>query len=359
MRKSSFICNSKTYPTACLLVAAFVFIGVFYLLLLPSKTQDRIISQVHQGRGAFYVTNRIQELKDNKENFSRCVFILGDSTIQNFEQELSEDNAAASLRNNSGIKFICLYRQAFTLVDYFFIANAIMPLKPKAIIVCINMATFSPIYQNNPSYKFPEMISLCRPDLLESNIDTFSRFYGLPSKDIMGYVKNRSENRFYMLLMGTRKIIRDWITENIEKKILGRRTTEEMSNSGKQVSLFLTTYNPDRSSITDDHPYFVLAKAMNDLCKAEDQKLFFYITPFDVEFVKREGVYGEIGPAVEYIKNRFSKALGGDRGIVYDFHDKLSEYDIVDTPGHLKRSGREKVYRFLAEIPSLNEPSQK
>ncbi len=341
MGKNLFIYNFKgKYPAACLLTAATVLCSLIFLTALPEKTRSSVELWAREGNRVFYVKNRLDSLGGIKD-LSGIVFILGDSTTQGFEEELPVYNKAA--------RFICLNRPAFTMADYFCIVNAIAPLKPMAIIVCINLATFSPTYENNAAYRFPEMTALCAPESLERYGDALNRFYGLSIKEIRSYGQTKKGSAFYDTIMGLRNIIRSWIKDNIEAGILGRRTKDDVSNSKKQEQLFLNTYHIDRGSLPLTHPYFVFARAISELCEKENVKVIFYITPVDTEFMRKTGIFGQIEPSIIYIKNNFGKSLSGSGARLYDFHDSLSGSDIVDTPGHLKKQGREKIYAFLSE----------
>ena len=350
MKKNLFIYNFNKYPKALLLIMAFVALAALFILRLPEESKDFLISQAYEEKRIISVKNQIQKLKNSNKDFSNYVFILGDSTTQAFEKELSNDAATDSLRKEQGIKFISFSIPAFTIVDYFSLTSAIAPLKPKAIVVCINLATFSPIYSNNPTYRFPEILALCEPELIERNMDALKEFYGLSQEEIRNYAKDKPENSLIALFMGMRQVIRHWITDNIETVILGRRTTEEMSNATKQAQLFLKTYQVNPNLLLNTHPYFVLSKEMYRICEREDVRLIFYITPFDVEFTKRVNIFDDIEVTVRHVKKQFLDIFPEETNIVYDFHDKLSEEDIVDTSGHLRKSGRKKVYKLLSEV---------
>ena len=350
VKKNLFTYDSKKYPKAFLLVTAFAALVALFILCLPKESKDFLVSQAYEEKRIISVKNQIQKLKDSGRDFSNYIFILGDSTTQAFQEELSYDAAMESLRKGQGIKFISLSIPAFTIVDYFSLTSAIAPLKPKAIIVCVNLATFSPIYSNNPTYRFPEMLALCKPELIERNIDVLKEFYGLSQEEIRNYAKDEQGSSLFALFIGVRQIIRHWIDDNIETAILGRRTTEEMSNTTKQAQLFLKTYQVDPGSLLDTHPYFVLSKDMYRICEKEDVRLIFYITPYDVEFTKRMNISDDIGVTVRHVQKQFLDIFPEEINIVYDFHDKLNEEDIVDTSGHLRKSGRKKVYKLLSEV---------
>jgi len=350
VKKNLFIYDFKKYPKAFLLIIALVALAALFILCLPKEAKDFLISQAYEEKRIISVKNQIQKLKDSNRDFSNYVFILGDSTTQAFQEELSNDTAMDSLRKEQDVEFICLSIPAFTIVDYFSLTSAMAPLKPRAIVVCANLATFSPIYSNNPTYRFPEMLALCKPELIERNMDVLTEFYGLSQEEIRNYAKDEPENSLFALFMGIRQVIRHWVTDTVEIPILGRRTTEEMSNTTKQAPLFLKTYQVDPSLLLDTHPYFVLSKDMYRICEREDVRLIFYITPFDVEFTKRMNVYSDIGVTVRHIQKQFLDIFPEKVSIVYDFHDKLNEGDIVDTSGHLRESGRRKVYKLLSEV---------
>ena len=305
VKRNLFIFNfKKRYPSAFILVLITIAGGIFYVLRLPPETKRQLISQVQEGRTSFFIKERIQQLKN--EDFSNYIFILGDSTTMHFEKELSEEKTLNLFLNiKDDIKFISFTRRALTPVDYFFIVNKIAPLKPKAIIACINLATFSPVYQDNQTYKFPDMISLCDPILLESNIDVLKRFYGLNSEAVRKFAKTRAENEYNLTFVGLKITIRNWIKKNIEGRILGRWTNEEMIDSKKYASTFLHLYRIDRNFLPDDHPYFILSKRMYELCTKSSTELIFYIAPFDVEFAKKAKIYNDIKQSVDYIKNQF------------------------------------------------------
>ena len=163
------------------------------------------------------------------------------------------------------------------------------------------------------------------------------------------YTERRHGNIVYDAVLGLRNMIRNWIAQNVEGSILGKRTREEVSNAKKQAQLFLNTYRLDRASLTHTHPYFVLAKAISKICKEKGVKVIFYITPIDIEFARRVDILDEINPTIICIKNRFYEALSGEGALIYDFHDSLSEDDIVDTSGHLMESGRKKIYSLLSK----------
>lgn len=350
MEKNLFTCNSeRRYPVACFLAVATVLAALIFLLNSPEKTRSAIKSWAYEGNRVFYIKGRLRELAETKD-LSKIVFILGDSLTQVFEEELEVDKSVEQLVKNEAIRFVCLNRPAFTMVDYFCIVNAIAPLKPKAIIVCINLATFSPIYENNAAYKFPEMLALCSPESFERYGATLSRFYGLSIKEMKAYTESEKDSAFHDMILGLRNMTRGWITENIEAKILGRRMREEVSNSKKQAQLFSNTYRIPHESLPEAHPYFVLAKAISEIGKKENIKIIFYITPIDMEFAKKAGIVNEIEPSIMYIKDSFRKILSQEDAHLYDLHDSLSESDIVDTPGHLRESGRKKIYAFLSDI---------
>ena len=181
-------------------------------------------------------------------------------------------------------------------------------------------------------------------------MNPLQEFYGLSQEEIRNYAKDKPENSLIALFMGMRQVIRHWITDNIETVILGRRTTEEMSNTTKQAQLFLKTYQVNPNLLLATHPYFVLSKDMYRICEREGVRLIFYITPFDVEFTKKMDIFDDIEVTVRHIQKQFLDIFPEEVNIVYDFHDKLAEEDIVDTSGHLRESGRKKVYKLLSEV---------
>ena len=349
VKKNLFIYDFKKYQKAFLLVIALVALAALFILCLPKEAKDFLISQAYEDRIIISVKNKIKNLKNSNKDFSNYVFVLGDSTTQAFEEELSKDAATNSLRREQGVKFICLSIPAFTIVDYFSLTSAIAPLKPKAIVVCVNLATFSPIYSNNPTYRFPEMLALCKPEQIERNIDALKEFYGLSQEGIRDYAEDESGDSIFELFIGVRQVIRHASDDRVVIPILGKRTTEEMSNTTKQTQLFLKTYQVNPNLLLDTHPYFVLSKDMYRICEREDVKLIFYITPFDVEFTKRVNISDDIEVTVRHIQKQFLDIFPEETNVVYDFHDKLNEEDIVDTSGHLRQSGRKKVYKLLSE----------
>lgn len=341
MKKSSYISNSsQRYPLAFIAAVASLLAATLILSLLPQGIREELIRKSQEGKRSFFIEEKLKKLTPN--DLANTVFLLGDSTAENFESEFT-----GYLRSTS---VVSLSRQAFTMIDYFCIVSRAARLKPRAIIVTINLAAFSPVYHDNPTYRFPDMISLCAPQDLRAYSDDLGRFYGIGRDEIARYAKVESNDNLYSLFIGLRACVKDWIKDNIEANILGRRTKEEESSGAKEPSTFLYLYKIDTALFPADHPYFKFAKAIYEICKTEGVAVYFYITPIDVQFMEGAGIYSEVEPSINYLKSKFADTFEGGGGVVYDLHDKLSSDDIVDTQGHLKTSGRYKVYKLLSDI---------